>query len=307
MNSPLELKGIHLLGGIAAKPPRPEGGKALCSPAKSNRKRVPRIFAILSLLLFSAAAHAELPEAEIHDLFSQGKDLFREANDLTAKDPVKAKGLYRQAALRFVRIANEGGVQNGKLFYNIGNVYSRLGDHGRAILYYRKAGRFISNDMNLQRNLSQVRRQRLDKMEEAEEKQVLTTLFFWHYDISTKTRAGLFLVAHVLLWGLAIRQIWIKRPWMSWTMFISGIVAACLMGSLVVEARAMKSERPGVVIAEQVTARTGDSESYESAFKDPLHSGAEFTVKEIRQDWLHVTLQNGRECWLPQDAVGIVY
>ena len=72
---------------------------------------------ILSANVFSGTLSRE----ETADLFSQGKDLFRRANQLAARNPEEAKKLYRDAAMRFERIAREGGVHNGRLYYNIGN------------------------------------------------------------------------------------------------------------------------------------------------------------------------------------------
>ena len=53
-------------------------------------------------------------------------------------DPEQAKALYLKAALRFERIAQEGNIQNGKLYYNMGNTYFRMGDIGRAIRDMRR-------------------------------------------------------------------------------------------------------------------------------------------------------------------------
>jgi len=46
--------------------------------------------------------------------------------------------------------------------------------------------------------------------------------------------------------------------------------------------------------------------TYEASFKDPLHAGTEFVLVEQRNDWLHVELPDGRRCWLPAQAAGLV-
>ena len=83
----------------------------------------------------------------------------------------------------------EGGIENGKLYYNLGNVYFRMNDIGRAILNYRRAESYIPNDPNLHQNLSYARSRRLDEIEERQKTKVLRTLFFWHYDLSGWTRS----------------------------------------------------------------------------------------------------------------------
>ena len=50
-------------------------------------------------------------------------------------------------------------------------------------------------------------------------------------------------------------------------------------------------------------ARKGDGLSYEPAFQQPLHAGAEFRLRERRGTWLFVELRNGASCWLPQESV----
>ena len=57
-----------------------------------------------------------------------------------------------------VRVKNtqgliDDGVDNGKLYYNLGNAQLQIGDLGQAIVSYRRAERLIPNDSNLRENL----------------------------------------------------------------------------------------------------------------------------------------------------------
>ena len=61
-----------------------------------------------------------------------------------------------------------------------------------------------------------------------------------------------------------------------------------------------------MVLAEEVIARKGDSDTYEASFQDPLHAGTEFVLVEERGHWIHVELPDGRRCWLPSRDVGLV-
>ncbi|MEZ4551129.1 MAG: hypothetical protein R2860_12620 [Desulfobacterales bacterium] len=47
-----------------------------------------------------------------------------------------------------------GNVENGKLYYNIGNIYFKTKDIGRFILNYKKAEQYIGNDINYAKNLA---------------------------------------------------------------------------------------------------------------------------------------------------------
>jgi tetratricopeptide (TPR) repeat protein len=267
-------------------------------------------FLVIMLLAegFSAMAlRAEsLDEAQVADLYTQAKDFFRQANELAAASPEQAEDLYRKAAMRYERILREGGIQNGKLYYNLGNVYFRLKDLGRAILNYRRAEQYIPNDPNLKQNLDYAREKRLDDIEEKQETKVLKTLFFWHYDLSTKGRIIIFSVCSMLLWTAAVIRIFSRASYLRWCITVSFILSLFLAGSLMAEEVSLRTTHPGVVISREVVARKGNSETYEPSFKDPLHSGTEFRLIEDRGSWYQIELADARTCWVHSKDVALV-
>jgi len=274
--------------------------------------KTPRTVHLAVLAMYLAAASGSrvcadsLSAERISDLFSQAKELFRKANDLTASDPGTAHDLYHKAAMRFERIAHEGQVRNGKLYYNIGNAYFRMGDIGRAVLYYRRAALLIPNDENLHQNLNYAKSKCVDKIEEKQQAKVFRTLFFWHYDLSSRVRLYIFAATFAMLWIAA--SVRLLRRWLSprWAIAILAVVTALFSGSLLVETLTAGNTVSGVVLAPEVVARKGDGGTYEPSFKTPLHAGTEFTVLEDRGEWHHAELADGRRCWLPAKAVGIV-
>jgi hypothetical protein len=91
--------------------------------------RTGTVLVFLFLLLGAVAMAGEpLPESEKNELYSQGKDFFHQATEISASNPETAEALYGKALLRFNRIVEEGGVRNGRLFYNIGNINFLLED-----------------------------------------------------------------------------------------------------------------------------------------------------------------------------------
>jgi tetratricopeptide (TPR) repeat protein len=252
----------------------------------------------------SPGSGATLNQSEINDLFSQGKEFFRQANQ--TRDPREAQDLYGKAVLRFERIIREGDLQNGKLYYNIGNAYFRMDDIGRAILNYRRAQQFIPNDLNLNQNLDYARQRRMDKIDVPQKTRVLKTLFFWHYDLSTGFRSFLFALSFILVWIALGTRLFIRKQYLHWIIGISALVSALFLISLLVEMTSLHSTRPGVILAKEVVARKGDSQTYEPSFTEPLHAGTEFTLIEDRGDWLYIQLTDGRRCWLPSKSVGLV-
>lgn len=274
------------------------------------------ILCILNAFIFTQpifCSGAETPEStknitgdEISRLFHEANRLFSEGNQLALSDPGKAKSLYEKAILRFERIIKDGGIENGKLYYNIGNSYFRIKNIGRAILNYRRAEQFIGNDLNLQTNLEFGRKTRKDQIEEKQETKILKTLFFWHYDLSSKIRLILFTISFGLLWLLATVRVFVKKPVFKWTVSIAALLSILFAGSLAIEYFAFRKSLPGVIISEEVTARKGNSVSYEKSFKEPLHAGTEFVLLEDRGAWLRVELPDDRTCWVPAADVELV-
>ena len=265
-----------------------------------------RAFAIAFLLLAATLNAAPLTNEALGNLFSEANTLFRQANELSITNAAAARDLYERAALRYERIAREGGVSNGKLFYNIGNAWFLAGDIGRAILNYRRARELIPGDPNLEQNLRYARTTRLDSFEETQQAIVLRTLLFWHYDLSPGARSLLFAILGGLFWtGAAVRLIrpsWIPRP----ALIVIGILAILFLGSLLAEGFSGTGRDAGVIVAQQVTARKGDGDSYEPSFQEPLHAGTEFRLLQSRDEWYQVELSDGRQCWIPQHSAGIV-
>ena len=264
---------------------------------------------VVSLLssTFVLYGEGQLAKVELVGLLEEAKSLFRQANEKAATDSDSATDLYRKAIMRYERIIRDGGIENGGLYYNIGNAYFRMEDIGRAILNYRRALRYLPNDPNLHQNLDHARARRLVTVEESPEKKILQTIFFWHYDMSTRIRSVLFAVFFVTIWLAAGLRIFIKRQSTVWIVGISSILAAALLTSLLIETAQNQNIKAGVVLIDAVIARKGDSESYEPSFKDPLHAGTEFTLLENRQDWYHIELVNGRECWIPKRSAELLF
>ncbi len=260
------------------------------------------------MLAATSAVQADdiLSESAQVELYSQGVEMFNRAQEISEKDPAAARELYSKALLRFNRLVEEGGVRNGRLFYNIGNINFLLEDTGRAILNYRRAKLYIPNDPYLVKNLSYARLMRQDRLETKEQKKIQQTLFFFHYDIGNRARLVLFAVSYALFWIFAGVRIFTRRPYTGWVLAISLFFAILFGGSLLVEQYQYTSSQEGVILAPEVVARQGDADSYQPSFEDPLHSGTEFLLLEDRGGWWQIELPDGRNCWIPSRSAALV-
>jgi hypothetical protein len=267
-------------------------------------------FSIMLVCFFAgplaSPADAALSKEQAYSLFNQANQAFREANSI-ANDPDRARRLYEKAILNYQKIISDGRIENPKLYYNLGNAHLLNGDIGNAILNYRRAERLDKADTNIQKNLAFARSRRVDKVAVKTERRILQTLFFWHYDFSVKTK---FVIACI-----CFAFVCISLTVMTWrgkaapcvvTAVICGVLATCLLASVVLEIRTRTNRVCGVITKESIVARQGDGRSYPESFKDPLHAGTEFDVLERRPGWLHIRLSDNSEGWIPDNSADLI-
>ena len=247
-----------------------------------------------------------LDQTEILDLFSKGKEDFRQAVDLASSNPRQARELYSMASLRFERIVREGGIQNGKLYYNIGNAYFSMGEMGLAILNYLRALKFTPNDPNLLQNIQYARSQRKDQFEFKNQNPLLKSLLFWHFDLSSQTRSIIFALSSGAFWAGALLRLFPSPSLPRWILVGLGCSALLFLGSLSVDKALEVSSKKGVILAYEVLGRKGDGESYQPSFKEPLHAGSEFVLIEERNNWIYIELPDSRRTWIPQKTSQLV-
>ena len=116
----------------------------------------------------------------------------------------------------------------------------------------------------------------------------------------------IFSVCFVLMWTAVAVRIFTKASYLRWCIIVSFVLSLLLAGSLLVEELSLRNTRPGVIISPEVIARKGNSETYEPSFKDPLHSGTEFTLIEDRGSWYQIELADSRTCWVHSQDVALV-
>lgn len=257
-------------------------------------------------LLSGAAAAAALAPGEAETLFAEANEAFREGNDAVDANPALARASYERASVRLERLVRDGGIENGKLYYNLGNVYFRLGDLGRAILNLRRAESLRPFDSNVRQNLRYVRGRTPDQLGAVGPNAVAQVLFFWHYGLTPRWRQILFGIFWLTGWALVFVR-FLSGGRTRWPGAVPCFVLSALLGaSLAWSALGAEGIGDGVVVQEQVVARKGDGEAYQPAFSEPLHAGTEFRAREMRGEWVRAELADGRECWLRKSAIGFV-
>ncbi len=244
------------------------------------------------------------------ELLNQGNDLFQQAVNIETSNPGEAQSLYEESLIRYLQIAED--IQNGKLFYNIGNIYFHLDDIGRAILFYKKAALLMPGDSNLKENLEAARALRVDTLNEKESIRILKTIFFIHYKLSTTVRALLFVAFITFAWISAVFLLFKKKiPSSLFQVFTSttlvfAFLALVFLGSIMIDTIKIQTHPEGVITADAVIARKGDGLSYSPSFEDPLHSGLEFTLLDERTGWYYIEISDNTRTWIPANAASLI-
>jgi tetratricopeptide (TPR) repeat protein len=256
----------------------------------------------LILLLLTAPLAAQLSPEEAAQTFAEANTEYQTAESFRDLDPATASEHYSRAALRYERLIGEGGLQNGRLYFDWANSLLGAGDYGRAILNYRRALLFLPGDASIELNLSLARRRRSANLGV-----VVTTdpAAGLSWTATAKYLAMAFVAVWALAWGLISWRLF--RPGgipRSATAAAFGGAAALLL--LTVAGAGQFGQKHGVLTAKQSVARQGDGAGYQTALAEPLQAGAEFLILESEADWARVELAVGESVWLPQQDFEVV-
>lgn len=102
-------------------------------------------------------------------------------------------------------------------------------------------------------------------------------------------------------------MLWFGRfAWGKVVTTVMAIVLICCFSSVLIETIQSSKNIPGVIMAEQVIARQGDSDNYPQSFKYPLHAGTEFELIESRTGWLHIRLSDNSDAWIPNTSADLI-
>ncbi len=255
-------------------------------------------FSLFSFLFsLSPALAGDLSRTEQIETFNEALWAFDHGNELRRSNPAEAARAFRGAVDKFQRLADSG-VENGKLYYNLGNACLRSGELGRAILNYRRAEKMIPNDGHLDANLEFARSLRKNQIPTSGEQAFVKIFFAWHFGVPIRFRYAIGLGVYVLFWLLLFARMYFKS--IRWGLAIVPCLVVWLtLGCSVWYAEFARSkDRDGVITADEVIVRKGNGEGFEPQFEQPLHQGVEFSVLEQRKDWIHIRLPDSKTGWI---------
>jgi len=219
--------------------------------------------------------------------------------DFSAANRFYAQGKFPEAARAYETIL-QAGATSPALLFNYGNAEFKSGHLGRAIAAYQRAGQLSPRDAELRANLAFVRNQvqgvtlhesRWQNWVGAltlNEGAVLTAILFW--------LTFALLIARQIHPALVPKLKTATRVFAALTIF-----SATVLG---LQAANHFSNASAVVVADNVTARSGPFDDAQSAFT--ARDGAEMSVVSQREGWVQVADGAGKIGWLPAKQVEIL-
>jgi len=224
---------------------------------------------------------------EVHEIFVRGVAAYR-------------SGDFDRSVKAFETLA-EKGIQNGKLFYDLGNAYLKQERLGHAILWYERALRLMPDDPDLNFNydyaLSLTRDER-----GASESPILRIIFFWKYIFTQKQLQWLSIVFNAVFWTILILRQVLKHDrlkTLSYGMFLLAAVSALTVAYNAYEATYVKA---GVILAAEAPVRSGLTDQATELFL--LHAGARVRIEREKGAYYRIRYSEGKIGWIEKSEVG---
>jgi hypothetical protein len=264
--------------------------------------------------LITAPSISEAPvdtETRRMTLAENAQESYERGITLTDLDPREAVTAFSQSADGWRRlIAN--GVENGRLWTNLGNAELGAGRIGHAIHAYLEADRLLPGDPAVRQNLLFARTQVPAKFDAEGVTVVYDTVSEgWHL-LGFETRWWIAVGSWSAFWvllAIGLRRNRSNRPrqgeagrfGLKTSMVVTGGVAVLLGSTIALDVLEERWRAPGVLLEETVV-RSGNGNSFSEVFSEALPAGVEFEVQESRPNWDQVRFSDGRTGWVSTDA-----
>lgn len=235
-------------------------------------------------------------------LCGTAENIFLEANSRYEKgDYAQAEKLYRMII--------EYGIQNGSVYYNLGNAYFKQNQLGEAILAYEKALRLVPHDREAKQNLQLANLLIYDRVEKGELSPPIQLALWLHNIFSLNTQLAIVLILFYLSSFLFASFIVKKRRGLSTDLTILFLLVlifflALFSISSVKKIYDLEKISYGIILTEKVDVLSGPGDSNAVLF--PVHEGLKVRVRAEREAWYQISLPNGLNGWIQKETIGII-
>ncbi|NRA44816.1 MAG: SH3 domain-containing protein [Oligoflexales bacterium] len=209
------------------------------------------------------------------------------------------KGDFYQSVKIYEELISEG-LDNGHVFYNLGNAYYRLEEPGKAMAAYLAAKRLLPRNPDIKANLAYVHGQIKDKLEYQTESGFLNVIAFWQDSVTSKEIFEVFL----FFWCLGFLLLGVFY-WKRQLVLLKRSGLGMLGVAVITFSAFLISQNQdavwGAVSANSAAVRSGPGELNTQVFE--LHRGAPIKITEEEKDWFLINLSDGKKGWIAKKQV----
>jgi tetratricopeptide (TPR) repeat protein len=244
----------------------------------------------LALVLLSAApAFAQ----------STAQSLFEKGNAAYQQDS------FASALTYYLKIPEQAQKESAGLYYNLGNTYYKLGNLGKAILYYERALQLNPNDEEARQNLAIAKEKTIDRFDELPKTLVRNAYLGLLQLFSPNGWAVVSVVGFSLLLlglGLYLFSRWGRAG------FVTAF-AGLLLGTLALllafgHQNYRATHRKAIVLSASAYVKSGPSQSAEDVLI--LHEGTAAIILQSFEGWRKIRLPDGKLGWIPAEDIEAV-
>ena len=209
---------------------------------------------------------------------------------------------YNQAIASFLKIADTG-VQNGKLFYNLGNAYLKEGRLGHAILWYERARRLTPDDPDLKFNYDYAVSLTRDRTD-SEGISLWRILFFWNYLLSAELTRWLAIFLNLVFWSVLLIRCLLKKALFKGPAYLLLILLLAFTATAGFNYYRSTTRTTAVILVDEAPVRSGLSDQATELFI--LHAGTKVKVEMKKEGFYRIFFSEGKIGWLPKASVGVI-
>lgn len=285
-------------------------------PTKRLKTTAAAMLIAAALLSFAGNANAA-PTAAASLTPTQQETILTEANDrysagrqAAANDSAESKEAFAEAAHKY-QLLVDAGIQNPRLYFNLGNAYLESGASGRAIANYRRALALDSTNRAAQKNLAFAEAALAANTKDANSPERTAAAWMvvandWlNRFVSPRTVFVVATSAWFAFWiALGLRLVELQFSWK--TAAVATLAIAVLAATSFTLSHRSLEHASAVVVATDAELRVGDGASFPAAGGAKLAEGESVDFLRQRGEWVQIRTPGGTSGWLPETAVEVL-
>ncbi len=247
---------------------------------------------ILLSMIFLGLTLGIFADSQVQKTFSEAINKYQNKN-------------YKEALKDFKKIEKTG-LNDDKIFYNIGNCYFRLGKLGRAIQYYKIALKANPNNKKVKKDLKYALTLTKDKQSLDNKTMVEKTIIRIYNYFSANFAAiislifflGIILILNIIVMNYKGREKTVP-------IFILIVLLIFFIGFSIISYLKWKNFHnisEGVLIISTEAGYSGPSDDFTRVFT--IHEGMIFKIVKSDGDWTQIQLNNGLGGWIRNSTIG---